>query len=345
MYWKFGTAAICLLLVFGCAGSGSNQGGTEAPRGTGGLLISELPADRRAAVNAYPLLQAPDTTIPETFDGRTYWIDANGNSCLTPAWEQANSEFCWAFSSSTSASDRYRIANKSNPSGVFFQTATYPGYLGSTLGWTGPTQTVLNGFEPMATGECSVHNSTLGCSQTGNPIEGFDFLFSHGGPLLNQWGIYQCMGACPNFSGTSLYTVGQPYHVTPAETAWTKDDVRLIQNEIIANGPVCTYIRIPPHFDTWWKSADSATEVYGPHNTKGQKYNTPENPTGLPGHLIVIVGWGKSADGEAYWLMRNSWGQVHGDQGYFKLHRGNNFMCCEQSVAATHPGTDIPIGG
>ncbi|HSH96478.1 MAG TPA: C1 family peptidase [Roseimicrobium sp.] len=306
------------------------------------MLVEELPADRKATVTAYPVLAAPDAAIPASFDGRSYWIDANGNSCLTPAWEQANTDFCWAFSSSTSASDRYRIANKSTPTGPFFETATYPGYTSS--GWNGTTQTVLNGFEPMATGECSIPGATLGCSQTGNPIEGFDFLLKHGGPLLNEWGQYTCAGSCPNLSGVSLYTVGQPYHVTPYETPWKKSNERLIQKEILANGPVCTYIRMAPQLVPWWKTAASATEVFGPDDTGGKKYNRPDNHQELGGHLVVIVGWG-TQNGEDYWLIRNSWGQVYGDKGYFMLHRGDNFICCEQSVAAVTPGTDVPVWG
>jgi hypothetical protein len=332
--------------LLGCAGSGGGHDGSDAAdRGTGGLLVEELPSGRKATVASYPTESAPSNAIPATFDGRTFWVDANGNSCLTPAWEQANTDFCWAFSSSTVASDRYRIANRANPTGPFFETASYPGYLGASAGWTGPTQTVLNGFEPMATGECSIPSSSLGCSQTGNPLEGFDFLLKHGGPLLNDWGMYKCQGSCPTFAGVSLYTVGQPYHVTPPETPWKKSNERLIQKEVLANGPVTTYIRIAPQFNSWWHGATSATDVFGPDDTGGNKYHRPGNPTNLPGHLVVIVGWGTSATGEDYWLIRNSWGQVAADQGYFKLHRGDNFICCEQSVGATHPGTDIPVGG
>lgn len=333
---------IALASLSGCAGSGSQSGAVE-PRGTGGVTYNELPADRQATVGTYPV--ADDLSgggIPASFDGRTYWMDSNGHSCLTPAWEQGNTDFCWAFSSSTVASDRYRIANALNPTGVFFQTATYNGYSGSGQ-WNGPVQTVLNGFEPMATGECSISGGGLGCNQTGNPMEGFDFLFKKGGPLLAQWGNYTCQGSCPSLSGVDLYTVGQPYWVTTPGAAWTKANVAKIQAEVLANGPVCTHIRIPPKFNDWWSGPTSATDVYGPDDTGG-KYYRSAGSSGLPGHLVVIVGWGTSASGEDYWIIRNSWGQGHAQAGYFFLHRGDNFITCETSVAATHPGTDVPIG-
>jgi cathepsin X len=48
-----------------------------------------------------------------------------------------------------------------------------------------------------------------------------------------------------------------------------------------------------------------------------------------PRHATSLVGWGKSADGKKYWIGRNSWGTYWGEQGYFKIERGNNNMGIE----------------
>ena len=45
-------------------------------------------------------------------------------------------------------------------------------------------------------------------------------------------------------------------------------------------------------------------------------------------HAVVAVGWGTSKDAMGndlpYWILRNSWGTMWGEAGYFKVRRGGH---------------------
>lgn len=45
-------------------------------------------------------------------------------------------------------------------------------------------------------------------------------------------------------------------------------------------------------------------------------------------HSIVLVGYGIE-NGIEYWVIRNSWGDDWGEQGYMKVRKGKNLMNIE----------------
>ncbi|XP_041661452.1 cathepsin B-like [Cheilinus undulatus] len=56
----------------------------------------------------------------------------------------------------------------------------------------------------------------------------------------------------------------------------------------------------------------------------------------LGGHAIKILGWGVEG-GTPYWLAANSWNEDWGDQGYFKIKRGNDECGIESEMVAGMP--------
>ncbi len=78
--------------------------------------------------------------------------------------------------------------------------------------------------------------------------------------------------------------------------------------EIFARGPIACDI-----------DATSKFEDYSGGIFEEEKILATSN------HVISILGFGKTADGEEYWVGRNSWGTYWGEQGFFriKMHKHN----------------------
>ncbi|GAB6019817.1 hypothetical protein CHUAL_001358 [Chamberlinius hualienensis] len=96
-------------------------------------------------------------------------------------------------------------------------------------------------------------------------------------------------------------------------------DVAQIQTEIMTNGPVDVAFRVFEDFLTY-KSG-----VY--HYVTGSYVGN---------HAVRMLGWG-TENGNDYWLVANSWNNEWGDNGLFKIHRGNNECGIEDEVTAGIP--------
>eukprot|EP00602_Paraphysomonas_sp_CaronLab_P000432 CAMPEP_0185018306 /NCGR_PEP_ID=MMETSP1103-20130426/1070_1 /TAXON_ID=36769 /ORGANISM="Paraphysomonas bandaiensis, Strain Caron Lab Isolate" /LENGTH=264 /DNA_ID=CAMNT_0027548069 /DNA_START=324 /DNA_END=1118 /DNA_ORIENTATION=- len=60
----------------------------------------------------------------------------------------------------------------------------------------------------------------------------------------------------------------------------------------------------------------------------GGIYSDANCPSDKHNHAVAIVGWGTDeTTKQDYWILRNSWGDSWGLNGYFYMERGTN-MCC-----------------
>lgn len=86
---------------------------------------------------------------------------------------------------------------------------------------------------------------------------------------------------------------------------------------------------------------EAAFTVYSDFPTyKSGVYKHGSGTSALGGHAIKILGWGVE-DGEAYWLVANSWNETWGDNGYFKIARGSNESGIEDNIVAGHAPSSI----
>lgn len=73
------------------------------------------------------------------------------------------------------------------------------------------------------------------------------------------------------------------------------------------------------------------------HNYTSGVYRYAEEVTEEANHEISVVGWGVDEAGAKYWIGRNSWGQYWGENGMFKLARGENNILIESSCSFAVP--------
>ncbi len=109
-----------------------------------------------------------------------------------------------------------------------------------------------------------------------------------------------------------------------------------MMEEIYLHGPIVVAINATPelyYYDKGvFKSSASRMEGIEEKSVKPWQYTN---------HAVVCVGWGEEAvnNGKSikYWVLKNSWGDNWGINGYFKMERGTNNGSVEAQAVYLNP--------
>eukprot|EP00658_Telonema_sp_P-2_P016236 TRINITY_DN16285_c0_g1_i5.p1 TRINITY_DN16285_c0_g1~~TRINITY_DN16285_c0_g1_i5.p1 ORF type:complete len:206 (+),score=41.70 TRINITY_DN16285_c0_g1_i5:94-711(+) len=110
--------------------------------------------------------------------------------------------------------------------------------------------------------------------------------------------------------------------------------------ELYDQGPFVVGIEVAPGM-SMYQTGVFSTKIRLPDQDHYERVN----------HAVLIVGYGEDTgkDGQSvkYWWVKNSWGDFWGDQGFFKVLRGQNVMNIEHMAVAAYPALvrELPAKG
>mmetsp|Transcript_699 Transcript_699/g.1308 ORF Transcript_699/g.1308 Transcript_699/m.1308 type:complete len:338 (+) Transcript_699:48-1061(+) len=253
--------------------------------------------------------------IPSSFDARSNWPKC---TVISKVRDQSACGSCWAFGSTEAFEASRCIAGHGD---VEFSTEDTAGCCkgfscglsmgcgggqpSAALAWMTKTGVVTGGDYAdlsSATGGCKPY-SLKPCAHHVPPSSKYP-------ACPSQEYSLSCKKDCTDTASGKTYTTDK----TKGVSAFSPRGVEAMQTAIMTSGPLAVAFTVYSDFPTY-KSG-----VY--KHTSGQP---------LGGHAVEMVGWG-TENGEDYWIIKNSWNEQWGDNGYFKIARGTDECGIENDV-------------
>ena len=219
--------------------------------------------------------------------------------CVFPIQDQGDCSSCWAFAATEVLSDRFCIASG------------------------GAVRVLLSAQSAL---QCEALH--WGCVMGSMPEWAWPFLVKHGAtsrdcvPYVSGNGHVPdqgCPSKCTSSNATMKWYRAANYTQAGDFVDASRHTEAIMQ--ALMTGPLDTTFMVYGDFDGY-KSGQVYKHVSGSFE-------------GL--HSVKIIGYGTSSAGEPYWLVANSWGPTWGDNGTFKILRGNDECMIESQVFYGQP--------
>lgn len=240
--------------------------------------------------------------LPDTFDAREQWPKCAAT--IGEIRDQSSCGSCWAFATVEVAGDRTCIKKDGA-----VDVEISPEDLNSCCSSCGYG---CNGGYPIMAMQWWVSNGIVTGGNYGSNVG------------CQPYSIKPCPSGCPSsptppckktcINGYPTAYADDKHHASSAYNV--NSNPTNIQQEIFNNGPVEAAFQVYQDFFNY-KSG-----VY--HHVSGGYAG---------GHAVKVLGWG-TENGTPYWLVANSWNTTWGDNGFFKIKRGNNECGFESGIVA-----------
>ena len=290
------------------------------------ILVSKLPLAVQQEVKV-PIKILKDLALPKSFDCRERWP-----GLISAPLNQGRCGSCWAFSTTTSASDRLRIATNGK---VLNTPIVYDLY-------TNPSQPpeevhtidTLSPYHLAACNNCDIL-MRMGKSAMAKWMSdvGECNKECNGGIIPYAYHFISKIGltamSCEYKAGRKEKYICEPDITCPVykgKTGVPEQDVfqlvgvDSIKKSLMLYGPVTVGFTVYQSFETFYKDPKNAKKAYPPVE---QIKDGSWKDTVLGGHAVVCLAWDEDENGKEFWIIRNSWGSLHwGDCGYFRMYVG-----------------------
>lgn len=161
--------------------------------------------------------------------------------------------------------------------------------------------------------DCAQPFNNFGCNG-GLPSQAFEYIKYNGGLDTEEAYPYTGVDGKCKFSAENIgVEVKDSVNIT-------QDNEKELQDAVAFVRPVSVAFEVVNEFRFYEKGVYTST-------TCG---STPMDVN----HAVLAVGFGVE-DGIPYWLIKNSWGDAWGDEGYFKMEMGKNM--CGVATCASYP--------